>query len=59
MSPLQYSRIKIKKYLSKPFWAMLSEGGIQLWLYSCFCKWTKVWALTDRPVTKINRTHIE
>lgn len=37
MSPLQHSRVKVKKDLSKPLWAMLTEGGIQLWLYSGFC----------------------
>lgn len=56
---MQYSRIKIKKDLSIPSWAMLSEIGIQLQLYSGLCIWTKFWAHTDRPVNKINETHID
>lgn len=38
---------------------MLSEAGIQLWLYSGFRMRTKVWALTDSPLNIINETYTE
>lgn len=53
-----YSMAKIKKDLSKYYWTMLCEDGLQLQLYSGFCTWTGVWGLTGKLNNKVNGANI-